>query len=313
MTDKSLKSKNWRKLGASIYRYRQAYLLFLPAFIWYFIFCYVPMGGLVIAFKNFSPIKGIASSPWVGLLNFERLFSTSSFITAVKNTLIISGLSLVIVFPIPIIFAILLNELLNVRFKKFVQTVSYLPHFISWSVTGGMIYMLLATKTGVVNNVITALGGKEINFMGLSQYFRAIVTGSSVWKTMGWSSIIYLAAITSVDQALYEAAFIDGAGRLNRIWHVTLPGIRSTIAVLLIMQVGKILNVSFDQIFILINSRVADVGETIDYFIYRVGLSSSNNFSLATASGMVKSVIGFILVISANSISKKVNDGEGIW
>ncbi len=310
---KLLKSKSRQKRIAAIFRYREAYLLFLPVLVYYIIFHYVPMGGLVIAFKGFSPLKGIFRSDWVGLNNFYRLFSTPSFLTSVKNTIIISLLNLVIVFPMPIIFAILLNELTALKFKKFVQTVSYLPHFISWSVTGGMIYMLFATRTGVVNGIVTALGGQSTNFLGLSQYFRPIVIGSSLWKTLGWSSIIYLSSITSIDEALYEAAYIDGAGRLKRIWHITLPGIRSTIAVLLIMKVGSILDVSFDQIFILINDRVMDVGETIDYFIYRVGLSTSNNFSLATASGMIKSVIGFILVIASNKISKKLTDGGGVW
>lgn len=311
--DKLQKAKIRKQKIAAIFRYREAYLLFLPVFVYYIIFHYLPMGGLVIAFKNFSPLKGIFQSDWVGLKNFYRIFSSPSFLTSVKNTLIISTLNLVIVFPMPIIFAILLNELPALKFKKFTQTVSYLPHFISWSVTGGMIYMLFAARTGVVNGIVTAFGGQPINFLGLSQYFRPIVIGSGLWKSLGWSSIIYLSAITSIDEELYEAAYIDGASRLRRIWHITLPGIRSTIAVLLIMKVGNILDVSFDQIFILINDRVMDVGETIDYFIYRVGLSSSNNFSLATASGMIKSVIGFILVVTANKVSKKLTDGGGVW
>ena len=311
MTECRLSSKE--SLGRRLRRYWPAYLLLLPVVAWYLMFCYAPMGGLVIAFKKYSPIRGIAASPWVGFQNFEKLFHTAAFFSAVKNTLIISGLNLLIGFPIPIIFAILLNEMRFMRFKKIVQTVSYLPHFISWSVAGGMVYMLLSPSTGAISAVIRALGGTPKNYIGLSEYFRPIVVISGVWKSMGWSAIIYMAAISSVDEQLYEAARIDGAGRFARIWHVTLPGIRGIIAIQLILAVGQILNVSFDQIFILITDLTLDVGETIDYYIYRVGLGPSNNFSLATASGMLKSVIGLVLVVATNYVSRKLTDGEGIW
>ncbi|MDL2233014.1 ABC transporter permease subunit [Ruminococcaceae bacterium OttesenSCG-928-L11] len=305
----SAAQRRWK----AVRRNWEAYLLFLPVLVWYVIFCYMPMGGLVIAFKQFSPIKGIADSPFIGMANFTRIFSTPSFLAAVRNTLILSALNLIIVFPIPILFAILLNEIRHQRFKKIVQTISYLPHFISWSVVGGLLYMLMAPQTGAINNLIVAFGGEAKNYMGISQYFRTIAVGSTIWKTMGWSAIVYIAAITNVDEQLYEAAYIDGAGRLRRIWHITLPGIRSTIAVLLILQIGSIMNSNFDQIFMLVNDMTLDVGETIDYYIYRIGLSASNNFSLATASGMIKSVIGFVLVVAANALSKKISDGEGIW
>ncbi len=300
-------------LKGNLRRFWPAYIMILPVIIWYIIFAYLPMGGLVIAFKKFSVIRGIADSPWVGLDNFVKLFQTPSFLQSVKNTLIISMLNLVICFPIPIIFAILLNEIKQLRFKKFVQTVSYLPHFISWSVVGGMVYMILSPSTGVVSSIVRALGGTPQNYIGLKEYFRPIVVGTGIWKSMGWSAIIYVAAITSVDEQLYEAARLDGAGRFRRIWHVTLPGIRAIIAIQLILTVGQILNVSFDQIFILITDMTLEVGETIDYYIYRTGLGSSNNFSLATASGMFKSVIGLVLVLGANYTSKKLTDGEGIW
>ena len=311
MTACRLKSK--KSLGRRLRQYWPAYLLLLPVVIWYLIFCYAPMGGLVIAFKKFSVIRGIADSPWVGLQNFDKLFSSAAFVRSIKNTLIISGLNLLVGFPIPIVFAILLNEMRGVHFKKLVQTVSYLPHFISWSVAGGMVYMLLSPSTGAISAVVRALGGEPQNYIGLSKYFRTIVVASHVWKSIGWSAIIYMAAISSVDEQLYEAAVIDGAGRFARIWHVTLPGIRSIISIQLILAVGNILTVNFDQIFILINDLTLDVGETIDYFIYRVGLGSSNNFSLATASGMLKSVIGLVLILITNAICRKLTDGEGIW
>ena len=311
MTACRLKSR--KPIRQRLKQYWPAYLLLLPVVIWYLIFCYAPMGGLVIAFKKYSVIRGIADSPWVGWQNFEKLFSSAAFVRSIKNTLIISGLNLLVGFPIPIVFAILLNEMRYMRFKKLVQTVSYLPHFISWSVAGGMVYMLLSPSTGAISAVVRALGGQPQNYLGLSKYFRTIVVASHVWKSIGWSAIIYMAAISSVDEQLYEAALIDGAGRFARIWHVTLPGIRSIISIQLILAVGNILTVSFDQIFILINDLTLEVGETIDYFFYRVGLGSSNNFSLATASGMLKSVIGLALVLVTNAVCRKLTDGEGIW
>ena len=231
------------------YRFRQywpAYILLLPVVAWYIIFCYAPMGGLVIAFKKYSVLAGIGASPWIGLKNFEKLFTSQAFYQAIKNTLILSGLNSVFGFPLPIIFAILLNEMPGVKYKKVVQTVSYLPHFISWSVAGGLVYMLLSPSTGAIAAVVRAMGGTPQNYIGISRYFRPIVVVSDIWKSIGWSAIIYIAAITSVDEELYEAATIDGAGRFARIWHITLPGIRGIISIQLILTVSKILNVSFN-------------------------------------------------------------------
>ncbi len=301
------------RLTSRLKRYWPAYVLILPVLIWYLIFCYAPIGGLVIAFKKFSILRGVAASPWVGLDNFRRLFKSLQFMQSIRNTLVISALETVFGFPMPIIFALLLNELTHLRFKKLVQTVSYLPHFISWSVAGGMITILLSPSGGAIAGIVKALGGTPLNYLGLSEYFRPIMVLSWIWKSLGWSAIIYMAAISSVDEQLYEAAVIDGAGRFARMWHVTLPGIRGIIAIQLILWVGSFLNVSFDQVFVLVNTLTLDVGETIDYYIYRVGLGSSNNFSLATASGMFKSVIGFVLIILTNWLSRKLTDGEGIW
>ncbi len=304
---------NQEKLSYRLKQYWPAYLLLLPVVLWYVIFCYAPMGGLVIAFKKYSVIKGIWNSPWVGLKNFERLFGSAAFMRSIQNTLVFSGLNFVFGFPLPIIFAILLNEMPGIRYKKIVQTVSYLPHFISWSVAGGLVYMLLSPSTGAIAAVVRVLGGTPQNYIGISRYFRPIVVVSDIWKSLGWSAIIYIAAISSVDEQLYEAALIDGAGRFARIWHVTLPGIRGIISIQLILTVGKILNVSFGQIFVLISDLTLDVGETIDYYVYRVGLGSTNNMSLATASGMFKSIIGLMLIVLTNYASRKLTDGEGIW
>lgn len=307
------KRGNQEKLSYRLRQYWPAYVLLLPVVLWYAIFCYAPMGGLVIAFKKYSVIKGIWNSPWVGMKNFERLFGSAAFIQSIRNTLVFSGLNFVFGFPLPIIFAILLNELPGIHYKKIVQTVSYLPHFISWSVAGGLVYMLLSPSTGAISALVRALGGTPQNYIGISRYFRPIVVVSDIWKSLGWSAIIYIAAISSVDEQLYEAALIDGAGRFARIWHVTLPGIRGIISIQLILTVGKILNANFGQIFVLISDLTLDVGETIDYYVYRVGLGSTSNMSLATASGMFKSIIGLLLIVMTNYASRKLTDGEGIW
>ena len=316
MTGKSLSYKSAHKLTLRgvLTKYWQLYLLFIPVAVWYILFSYAPMASITIAFKKFSVIRGIADSPWVGWENFEQMFAAPMFWRAFRNTLIISAQNLIFGFPAPIIFALLLNEMTTPRFKKVVQTISYLPHFISWSVAGGLVYMLLSLNTGTINNLVVALGGEAQNFIGMNSWFRTIVVISGIWKSLGWSAIVYLAAITGVDEQLYEAAYMDGAGRLSRLWHVTLPGIRSTISVMLILQVGNLLSVNFDQIYILINEMIYETGETLDYYIYRVGLYSTNNFSMATAVGLIKSLIGFALVLSTNLITKKITDGEGgIW
>ena len=310
----SFKQAHRRSLKDILKKYWQLYLLFIPVVIWYVLFSYKPMLNVTIAFKKFSVIRGIAGSPWVGWDNFNQMFAAPMFWRAFRNTLIISAQNLVFGFPAPIIFALLLNEISAPKFKKTVQTISYLPHFISWSVAGGLVYMLLSLNTGTINNVIAALGGQPQNFIGMNSAFRKIVVVSGIWKSLGWSAIVYLAAITGVDEQLYDAAYIDGAGRMARLWHVTLPGIRSTISVMLILQVGNILSVNFDQIYILLNEMVYETGETLDYYIYRVGLYSTNNFSMATAVGLIKSLIGFVLVLGTNLITKRMTDGEGgIW
>jgi len=307
------KGSIFKRFKRAVMAHWELYLLFVPIAVWYIIFCYVPMGGIVIAFKDFKILKGIWDSPWVGFQNFEKFMSSTAFLATLKNTIVISGMNLLFVFPAPIIFALLLNEIRNPFAKRFIQTVSYLPHFISWAIAGGLVYMLLSPSTGPINAVIRFFGGSSVNFMSESRFFRWIVTLSSMWKGLGWGAIVYLAAITGVDEEMYEAARVDGAGRLRRIWSITLPSISNVIVIMLILQVGSILNVSFDQIFTLLNDAVLGVGETIEYYIYRVGLSSANNYSLGAAVGLFKSVIGFVLIMATNAISKRVSEGGGIW
>jgi putative aldouronate transport system permease protein len=272
------------------------------------------MGGLVLAFKRYNPFTGILASPWIGFDNFIRAFKSPAFIDSFFNTIILSLSMLAIGFPVPIFLAILLNEIRREKFKRFVQTVSYLPHFISWSVAGGMIYTLLSPNTGIVNLILRNMGHIGINFLGEAAYFRMVIIGSDIWKNAGWGSIIFLAAIAGVDEEMYEAALIDGANRIKMVFYITIPSIMNTIIVMFILRVGRLFDVSFEQIFILVNPTVLSVGETISYYIYRVGFVDPTNFGFGTAIGLFESVVGLILVYTTNKISKRLRDGEGgIW
>ena len=313
MTVRLSKSKSplGKRFLRAVTKYWQLYLLFLPVLAWYIIFCYMPMGGVSIAFRKFSVIRGIAGSPWVGWENFEKMFEAPMFWRAFRNTLIISFQNLLIGFPIPILFALLVNEIRNSAFKKTVQTISYLPHFISWSVVGGLVYMLLSLNTGTINNVIVAMGGTAQNFTGMNAYFRGIVVVSGIWKNMGWSAIVYLAAITGVDEELYEAAYIDGANRFNRLWHITRPGIRTTISVMLILQVGNLMTVGFEKAFLMQNPLNLETSEIISTFVYKMGLNY-RQYSYSTAIGLFNSVINMILLVSVNTIAGRLSE-TSLW
>ena len=301
------------RLLRQIWLHKEVYLLFLPVFLWFAIFKYAPMYGLTIAFKDYKILLGVFDSEWVGFDNFSRMFLNPAFPAALVNTLIISALKLVFCFPIPIIFAVLLDEMRTRLFKKVVQTTSYLPHFISWAVAAGMVGTLLNRTVGPVAAIVRAFGGTPQNYMNDPEYFRLILVVSDIWKGMGWSAIIYIAAIAGVDGQLHEAATIDGANRFQRVIHVTLPGIRSIIAIQLILAVGNILNSNFDQVYMMVSATTQKVGETLDYFVYRVGINTANNFPIGTAAGLFKNIIGFVLIILTNQISHKLTDGEGIW
>lgn len=300
-------------LGKRIWQHKELYILFIPVFVWFAVFCYAPMYGVTIAFKDYKILKGVFGSNWVGIKNFIKLFKNPAFSAAFRNTIIISGLKLIFCFPMPIVFAILLDEMRMLKLKKVAQTVSYLPHFISWAVAAGMVTTILDRSIGPVAAIVKAFGGVPVNYAREPDFFRLILVVSDIWKGMGWSAIIYIAAISGVETQIYEAATIDGANRFQRIWHVTLPGIRSIIAIQLILAVGNVLNSNFDQIYMLLTATTQKVGETIDYFVYRVGLNTSNNFSMATAAGLFKNTIGFVLIIITNKVSRMLTDGEGIW
>lgn len=292
-------------------KYWDFYVMLLPAVLLVFVFRYVPMYGIVIAFQDFNVIQGILNSPWVGFEHFERLFRFQEFPRVVRNTLVISLMKLIFGFPAPILLALLLNELMFHRFKRVVQTITYIPHFISWVVVGGIFIDLLSPSSGIVNRMIAAMGFKPIFFMSDDVWFRWILVFSDIWKEAGWGAIIFLAALLGINDELYQAAKVDGASRLRQIWHISLPGIRSTIVVLLLLRIGHVFDAGFEQILVMYNATVYEVADIIDTYVFRVGLGQMQ-FGLTTAAGLFKSVIGCILLIAANSLARRMGE-EGIF
>ncbi|CUO58968.1 MAG: ABC transporter permease [Clostridium saudiense] len=280
-------------------------LMAIPFIIYVAIFCYAPLAGWVMAFQNYKPGKGVFDQIWVGFEQFKFLFSDDVFLKVLRNTLAMSLINLSLGFICSIGLALILNEVRNRHAKKFVQTVSYLPHFLSWIVVTGIVAEVLSPSTGVVNEILKNMNlvDNPINFFADPKYFWGIVGATNVWKEVGWGSIIYLAAMTSINTDLYEAAEIDGAGRLQKIWHVTLPGIKPTIFILLIINIGNILNAGFEIQYLLGNGLIQDVSQTIDIFVLKYGIGL-NNYSLATAAGIFKSVISIILIFIANKAAK---------
>lgn len=309
--DSGLLLKKSREWGRYFRMNRYLYILLLPCLIYFIIFHYVPMYGLVLAFKDFKFSKGIMGSPWVGLENFKYLFSLDTFYRVLGNSLFLSILRLFIFFPIPIILTLLMNEIPLLIFKRIAQTLLYLPYFISWVVIGGILVNLLSPSWGIVNNFIKTLGGEPVFFLGSAQYFRGIAVISHIWKNAGWDTIIYLAAVTSIDPELYQAATIDGASRLQRIWYITLPGIQGTIIILLLLSIGNLMNNGFEQIFILQNGSNLAVSEVFETYTYRLGIINGR-FSFATTVGLFGSVVGFVLLMSVNAAAKLLGK-EGIF
>jgi len=293
---------------AHIKKYKILYIMLLPALVWYFLFCYMPMSGVVLAFKNYRYDMGIFKSPWVGLDNFVMMFHDKSFIQAFKNTIIISMGKILIQFPLSILLALMLNEVKNKRLKKFFQTVFTFPHFISWVVLAS-IFMNLFSSTGIINQLLDSLNLPMFSPLITSSMFRGFLWTSSIWKEVGWDTIIFLAAITNIDPSLYEAAEIDGASRLQKIWHITLPGIRGIICIMLILQVGNIMGgASFNQIFNTYSPAVYGVGDIIDTFVQRYTFVMGANFGYTTAVGLFKSVIGVVMITVANKIVTKFGE-----
>ena len=282
------------------------YILSIPIFLYFILFKYLPMFGLTLAFKDYNIMKGVADSEWVGLKYFKEFFSSVYFTRTLLNTFIISLMDIVIGFPIPIIFALLLNELRGKYFKKFVQTASYLPHFISMVVICGMITDFFSTN-GLISTLVSKLGGENMNYIGNPSYFRQIFVGTNIWQQLGWNSIIYIAALAGVDRDLYEAAAVDGAGRWRQLIHITLPGISGTIVIMLIMRLGQVLSVGYEKIILLYTPQTYDVADVISSYTYRAGIINQR-YSYSIAVGMFQSVINVIILLTANTISKKVTE-----
>lgn len=299
------------KLGKLWSEQKYLFFMILPCLAYYFIFHYMPMYGVIIAFKKFDIVKGIMGSPWVGLTNFKNFFAGPYAFRLIKNTLLLSLYNLIFYFPIPIIFALFLNEVMNKWFKRVVQTVSYLPHFVSVVIVVGMMQSMLSPSTGVVNRLITSLGGESVNFFMRPEWFRTLYISSTIWQEFGWGSIIYLAALSSVDAGLYEAAHLDGAGRFRCMWHITLPAISPTIITLLILKVGNLLTVGYEKVIMMYNPGIYKTADIISSYVYRVGVSQAN-YSFGTAVGLMNSIVSMILILITNTVSKRLTDAS-LW
>ena len=300
-----------KKLRRNIKRDRYLFLLASPILIYFFIFNYLPMYGAIIAFKDFAPGETILSSQWVGIRWFREFFHSVYFVRLIKNTFLLSALGLLFNFPVPIIFALLLNEVQKEKLKRSVQTISYLPHFVSLVVMVGIMSNFLSPTDGIVNNFLVRLGFEPINFLGESSWFRALYIGSGIWQSFGWNSIIYMAALTSIDPNPYEAARIDGCNRWKEIIYITIPGLMPTAIMLLILALGNLMNVGFEKIILMYSPATYDVADVISTYVYRRGILSAQ-YSFGSAVGLFNSIINFTLLLTVNRISRKVTQ-IGLW
>lgn len=298
-------------LKSTFWKHRSLYLMILPGVAYFLVFKYLPMGGLVIAFQNYLPFLGFTGSEWVGLDHFVRLFTEDTFFLLLRNTLVISALLLLFAFPMPIVLALLLNEVRTRFFKKTVQTIVYLPHFMSWVIIVSIFYVMLSIDGGSINNLIVDAGGEAIPFLTDPDWLRPMYVFQEIWRATGWGTIVYLAAITAVDEQLYEAAELDGAGRLRQTWHITLPAIRPTIIVMLILSIGDIMELGFEHMFLVMNSLNREVAEIFDTYVYTAGIQNGQ-LSYAAAVGLFKGLVGLILVVLANRSAKKFGE-EGVY
>ncbi|MBD7984837.1 sugar ABC transporter permease [Sporosarcina sp. Sa2YVA2] len=297
----------WRK---AVMKNWQLYVLLSPVILYFLVFHYFPLYGLQIAFKDFIASKGILGSPWVGFKHFERFFDSYYFWRLIKNTIGIGVFTLVVSFPVPIILALLLNEVKSLKYKKFVQTVIYAPHFLSTVVVVGMLLLFLKTD-GMINQIIKLFGGTPIDFISEPSWFKSLYVFSDVWQTMGWSSIIYIAALAAVDPAQHEAAMIDGASRLQRIFHINIPAIMPTIVILFILNAGSVMAVGFEKVYLMQNDLNMSTSDVISTFVYRSGILEAQ-YSFSAAVGLFNSLINFIMLIMVNQIAKKVNE-TSLW
>ncbi|MBB6733275.1 ABC transporter permease [Cohnella zeiphila] len=293
--------------GSYIRRFWQLYAMLLLPVSFFALFKYGPMYGVTIAFKDYNIFQGIWQSPWNGTETFREIFDMQTFKTALRNTFLLNFLDLAVSFPAPIILALMLNEVRQMRVKRVFQTVMYFPHFISWVIIGGLFLQIFATNSGIINQMLNHAGFQSIPFLSNKYWWLATYLVAGVWQSVGWGTIIYLAALTGINKELYEAAETDGAGRMKRMWHITLPGIRPTILMLLILAIGEMPRIGFERPFVLGNSMVSDFSEVLSTFVYKIGLQTGE-FSIATAVGLFQSVIALVFLLGANTITRKFAD-----
>ncbi|MGX7173163.1 ABC transporter permease [Enterococcus ratti] len=308
---KEEKIRKRKKTIARIKTNKLLYLMILPGILYFVIFKYLPMGGLVIAFQDYQPYLGILGSPWVGFKHFIRLFTEPTFFVLLRNTLVLFGLNIFVFFPMPIILSLLLNEVTNKHLKNGIQTIIYVPHFMSWVIIVSITYVFLNVDGGVLNELFANMGMGKISFLTSPDWTRIVYICQVIWKELGWSTIIYLSAITAVDTQLYEEAEMDGASRLRKTWHVTLPAIRPVIITLLILKIGHTLDLGFEHMYLLLNALNRSVAEIFDTYIYTAGLKNGQ-LSFSTAMGLFKGVVGLFMVVIANKIAKKLGE-DGVY
>jgi putative aldouronate transport system permease protein len=298
-------------MAQKMIKHKYLLLMFLPCLLYYILFKYVPMFGIVISFKNYNPFIGVMGSDWVGFKYYVMFFNNPDFLKLLRNTFLLGMYKLIFGFPAPIVLALLLNELKHMVFKRFVQTVSYLPHFISNVIVASMVVMFLSPSGGIVNNLIEDFGFEKINFMLMPDMFRSVYVLSEIWQHVGWETILYLAALTSIDPMLYEASEMDGASRLRKLWHITLPGIAPTIVILLILNVGKVIEIGFEKVFLLYNPATYETADILSTYVYRVGLMQGN-FSYASAIDVFTGLVSLVFIVSTNYASRKLSE-TSLW
>jgi len=299
------------RMMRNLARNKWIYLMILPGLVYIIIYKYIPMYGLLISFQNYKPYRGISGSDWVGLAHFERLFNSPDFWMIFSNTLILFVLQLIFYFPVPIILALMLNEVRSVVYQRTIQSIIYLPHFMSWVVVVSISYVMLTMDGGIINGLIESLGYEKMNFLLSPEWFRPMYIIQVIWREAGWGTIVFLAAIAAVDPQLYEAAKMDGANRLRQMWHITLPAIRNVIVILLILKIGDILELGFEHVYLLLNATNREVAEIFDTYVYVTGIQQGQ-YSYSTAVGFFKGFVGLIMVIFANWLAKKYGE-EGIY
>ena len=312
--ENSMPSAIGKNLGKTLNYWREncdLYIMLLPSIAFYFIFRYVPIYGIVLAFKDYKFNLGILNSPWIGFNVFKDVFKARLFWRAFNNTIWLNLLSLIVGFPLPVIFALILNEIRLTGYKRVVQSISYLPHFISWVIMYGIILALTAKNTGIFNSMLLSSNKDQINFLTDKFWWLVIYVGSSIWKETGWQAILYMSALTVIDPGLYEAAAIDGAGRWKRMVRITLPGIKSTIVILLILNIGKIMTIGFEKPYLLSNASVSDIGSVLSTYVYTLGIQRAQ-YSFTTAVGLFQSIINFSLLIAADQIAKMLGE-DGLF